>query len=197
MRTLRFLAAAVMVCAFGSEAAAQGVGASLDVETISPKKIAPLAGPAHLVYSVKFLCGTIQSDADVPQFPETGAPLLVPGTYLTVINIHNPNPRPSATADIPLTFRKKALITNPQGEDRGKVSDFFVDTLKSNEGLEIDCGNIKTLLGDPTSDLKLKFLKGFVVIEVKHPLTLDVVAVYTLKNVKPPPLTTVPGDVAP
>jgi hypothetical protein len=162
--------------AFLAEARAQGialgVGASLDVETITPKRIF-----LRSVYSVKFLCGTIPEGAS-PEVPAPGFPL-VPGTYLTAINIHNPNPGISATVPIPLTFRKKALITNPQGQPRGRVSQFQQETLKFNEGLEVDCENIRELLNAGEG-----FLKGFVVID--SPLQLDVVAIYTLKNVLEP-----------
>ena len=41
MKTIILLIAIAVVAAFGSEALAQGVGVSLDVETVSPKRIVP------------------------------------------------------------------------------------------------------------------------------------------------------------
>jgi hypothetical protein len=169
-RLLIIIISVVALSAFVGEARAQGVGASLDVETITPKRIL-----FRWVYSVKFLCGTIPSGTP-PESPALGLPLS-PGTYLTAINIHNPNPGIPATVPIPLNFRKKALITNPQDEERGKVSQFVNESLLFNQGLEVDCENIRDLL-----DTGGGFIKGFVVID--SPLQLDVVAVYTLKNVR-------------
>ncbi len=82
-----------------------------------------------------------------PQFPVTNNPLLVPGTYPTAINIHNPNPS-LTTVPIALKFKKKALITEPERTTaRGTVSDFKDETLLPDQGLEVDCEDIKSLLG--------------------------------------------------
>ncbi len=83
-----------------------GVGASLDVERIPASR----NQQGRLLFPVKFLCGGIKSD---PTLPEFGDPLS-PGTYLTAVNIHNPN-------QTVVRFRKKALITNSQGKPRGRV----------------------------------------------------------------------------
>jgi hypothetical protein len=169
MRVLRLsLAAVALLAVLSVEVAAQGVGVSIDVEPVSPKRVR-LGGQALLSYAVKFLCGTIpHSDAD-PQQPPPGAPL-VPGTYLTAVNIHNPQGKE-------VRFRKKAVIANPQGQPRGRIGQLVDESLKPDEALEVDCDNIKQLLGAPTAG----FMKGFVVI--LSPVELDVVGVYTLKNV--------------
>jgi hypothetical protein len=138
------------------------------VETISPTRIQE----QRFVYSAKFLCGTIAHSAN-PQLPPKGQPL-VPGTYLTAVNIHNPNP-------FPVVFTKKALVTNPQGQPRGKIGRPVEEKLEPNEGLELDCDNIARLL-EMQPALPDSFLKGFVVITTPAQ-ELDVVAVYTLKNV--------------
>jgi hypothetical protein len=155
------------------------VGVSLDVEPITPKRIAlgqephSIQDTLRLVYSAKFLCGTIKHGAN-PQLPAGNEPL-VPGTYMTAINIHNPY-------HFPVRFTKKALITNPQNEHRGRVGQPREDTLNPNEGLEVDCADIYKLL-DMTPSPEDSFLKGFVVITSDSRIELDVVAVYTVKNV--------------
>lgn len=170
-----------------------GVGVSLDVETIVPKRIGgpgastlrgtfttAVAPTVVLSYSAKFLCGSIPPAGH----PELGFPL-APGTYMTAINLHNPHP-------FGVKFRKKALITNPQGEPPGRVGHHVDEGLEPNHGLEVDCKNIAALLGADVTG----FLKGFVVITTPH--ELDVVGVYTLKNVEalrtdtPPPPRDIP-----
>ena len=151
-----------------------GVGASLQVVPISHKTISFRGG----VYLAKFLCGTILHDPNNLQLP-SGGDLLVPGTYLTAINIYNPN-------TFQVRFAKKAIITNPQGQRRGQVSTQVIETLGSMQGLEVDCCNIGQLLNPgivctPTDDLA--FFKGFVDIAINPFVPLEVEGVYTLKNV--------------
>lgn len=110
-----------------------GVGVSLEVETIEPKLI-----DKQYVYSAKFLCGKIPHNLLDPQEPARGFPL-VPGTYRTAINIHNPNLNETK-------FLKLALTTNPQGQPRGKAGAPVAEVLGPNEGLEVDCDNIEELL---------------------------------------------------
>jgi hypothetical protein len=112
-----------------------GVGVSLEVETVVPKKI-----DRHYVYSAKFLCGRIPHSLLDPQEP----PLefsLVPGTYRTAINIHNPNPSE-------VSFTKMALSTNRQGLPRGVAGSPVEEHLGPNEGLEIDCQDVEGLLAN-------------------------------------------------
>lgn len=169
------LSIAFVLFVFASEVIAQdgiGVGVSLDVEKIDGQRV-PRVGQ---VFSAKFLCGTIDR-GDAPQAPPAVARFLTPGTYLTAVNIHNPN----ISA---MTFEKKALITNPQDEPRGKVSKSVTETLGPNEGLEIDCKNIiRDLLQLLDFSPSGPFFKGFVVITTNRIFPLDVVGVYTVKNV--------------
>jgi len=149
-----------------------GVGASLQVVPISHKTISFRGG----VFAAKFLCGTI-APGGTPQVPPPGFPL-VPGTYLTAINIYNPN-------TFQVRFAKKAIITNPQGQRRGQVSTQVIETLGSMQGLEVDCCNIVQLFtpGTVCTPDDIVFFKGFVDIAINPFVPLEVVGVYTLKNV--------------
>lgn len=107
-------------------------------------------------YAVKFVCG---------KSPGPGQQQVVAtGNYFTAINVHNP-------VNDTVKFRKKIAVALPN-EKAGKVSPFFDVTLKADEALEIDCGDIYSHM-----QMHPTFLKGFVVIESKT--ELDVVAVYT------------------
>ena len=193
MRALILLIALAVAVAFGGEVLAQGVGVSLDVETITPQRIVPRGVPSTVpprpvqVFSAKFLCGTI--NPITATFPQLGAPL-VPGTYLTAINIHNPN----FTA---VTFRKKAVETKSQREEAkepGRIGKFVTEELRPDGGIEVDCLDITRELLPPLAgtsfDLANDFIKGFLVIETGDSTPLDVVGVYTLKNVEPNPAGT-------
>jgi hypothetical protein len=196
MRALILFIILTVMVAFGTEALAQGVGASLDVQTISSQKIVPRGAPSTAVpvpvqvFSAKFLCGTIKpttitsAAGDVTTLPQLGNPL-VPGTYLTAINIHNPN-------FTPITFRKKAVVTNPERQEPGRIGELVTEELKPDAGMEVDCVDILSLLNlvgpdeDPSVYLNENFLKGFVVIQTRDSTPLDVVGVYTSKNVELP-----------
>jgi hypothetical protein len=104
-------------------------------------------------YAVKFICG--KSTGDV----------VVPGTYFTAINVHNPT-------DKPIVFKKKFAVARP-GEEAGPVSPFFDAKLGPDQALEIDCKDILR-----QTQARGDFLKGFAVIE--SDVELDVVAVYTV-----------------
>jgi hypothetical protein len=119
-----------------------GVGVSLDVETVTPKKIAK-----QFVYSAKFICGRIPHSVFDPQEPPLEFPL-VPGTYRTAININNPNLSP-------VSFTKMALTTNPQGQPRGKAGTPVKESLEKDEGLEVDCQDIERLLTQGGSGVDL------------------------------------------
>ncbi|MBI1884791.1 MAG: hypothetical protein HYS09_00465 [Chloroflexi bacterium] len=114
--------------------------------------------PPSFFHAVKFVC--------VPEVgPAAGA--VVPGTYKTAINVHNPNPGP-------VDLAKKAVIARSEDLTRGPISTKKFLTLGSDRALEIDCADIKNVLfGGKTQAVG----KGFVVIE--SPAELDVVAVYT------------------
>jgi hypothetical protein len=184
MRTLILFIAVAVVAAFGSEALAQGVGASLDVQAISPQSLVGV--PSTEVFSAKFLCGTITpvlSASGAVISPQLGNPL-VPGTYLTAINIHNPN-------FTPITLRKKAVVTTPERQQKpGEIGALVTEVLNPDAGMEVDCVDILQLLKlvstsqDPWVYLNQNFIKGFVVIQTTGSTPLDVVGVYTLKNVE-------------
>jgi hypothetical protein len=89
-------------------------------------------------FSVKFVCGQAQGEGDnrVENLANGGGGLdedrdpVVPGVYETAINLHNPNARPVAGANVapntPSTdddfsegFRKKALVLYPPFRDLG------------------------------------------------------------------------------
>ncbi len=144
-----------------------GAGVSIDVENITPKLI-----DEGLVYSAKFVCGTISDSITVSPLESSGQPL-APGTYFTAINIHNPN------EDV-AEFARKAVVTNSQGPVSARIGRLSLDTLGPNEGIEYDCSEISGLL---ELDSLPEFLKGFVVIRISPHTELDVTAVYTLRTV--------------
>jgi hypothetical protein len=112
-------------------------------------------------YATKFLCG-----------PSHGREV-VPGLYLTAINIHNPN-------EVPVEFRWKVAIALPLGQS-GTITKLTDPRLIQEDGaVEIDCEQIRDLITSeqpPDAPPLSPFLKGFVVIE--SACELDVVAVYT------------------
>jgi hypothetical protein len=116
--------------------------------------------PGVRQYAAKFVCGRAGGS-------ETAAFLAAPGSYFTVINVHNP--ALSATVE----FRKKFTVGLPS-ERAGKVSDFFAATLKADETMQIECRNIYGHLGVGVGT----FIEGFVVLLIKE-AELDVVGVYT------------------
>ena len=156
-------------------------------------------------HAVKFICGESGGTSDA-SFP------VLSGTYATEINVHNPNSHivrgnvstrggPSTSATFSPTFRKKVLVleqTTGGGvlEAPQEPSPWLrPDQLRPDWGLMIDCLDIRShLLGDdPRSDQNL--LIGFVVIEARGRLPLDVVATYTVLEDEPPTFTTTSVDV--
>lgn len=111
-------------------------------------------------YAAKFVCGRTTGT-------ETAAFIAAPGSYFTVINVHNP------ALSTPVDFRKKFAVGLP-AERAGRVSDFFSATLKADETMLIECRDIYAHLKVPVGT----FLEGFVVLLIKD-LELDVVGVYT------------------
>ena len=110
-------------------------------------------------YAAKFICGKASD-------PQVAAFLAAPGTYYTAINVHNPRLQTT------ITFVKKFALGLPN-ERVGPISPFFVTTLKADETLQIDCGDIYGHLGIPPGT----FIEGFAVLQ--PPTDLDVVAVYS------------------
>ena len=103
-------------------------------------------------YAAKFFC-----TSNIPGTSQTTGAFL-PGTYLTVVNIHNPN-------DYEVKTRKK--LASPV-----QISDYLYSSLKADGVERVTCGQIQ--------DFKIHSIhgfEGFLVIESTH--SLDVVAVYT------------------
>ena len=115
-------------------------------------------------YAAKFICLT-----NIPRTSATTTSVL-PGAYLTVVNIHNPTNEASS-------FRKKLALTAQEG---GQVSRFIDEKLTADQALKVDCGEIARKFG-------IQFIhgaEGFLVIE-SH-VSPDVIAVYTdTLNVSP------------
>jgi hypothetical protein len=149
-----------------------GVGGSLDVESVDARSYGEWN-----VYSAKFLCGTIIADENLPESPAgwpEQPPTLVPGFYLTSVNVLNLD-----TTVVRLW--KKAVEIRAQRSSRGMVGEEVRDTLGMNRGLNIDCPDILLLLNQDYSP-RVSFVEGFVVIRSRH--LLDVEAVYSFKNVE-------------
>ena len=103
-------------------------------------------------YAAKFFC-----TSNIPGTSQTTGAFL-PGTYLTVVNIHNPN-------DFEVKTRKK--LASPI-----QISDYLVGSLQADGVERVTCDQIQ--------DFKIHSIhgfEGFLVIESTH--SLDVVAVYT------------------
>ena len=148
-----------------------GVGGSVDVETVPFVRVSD-----GFAYSAKFLCGTIQAAPGSPEFPDASrdtAAVLVPGTYLTSVNVHNPD-------TITVVLWKRPVEAKGQRMARGRVGEMVGDTLTADQGLYVDCADILRLLRDRRS-LQDHFLEGFVVI--RNRTELRVTAVYSFKNV--------------
>jgi len=121
---------------------------------------APAQAPGLRQYAAKFICGRAGGS-------QTAAFLAAPGSYFTVINVHNP----ALSASV--EFRKKFTVGQP-AERAGKVSEFFPAGLKADETMQIECRDIYGHLGIGVGT----FVEGFVVLLIKE-LELDVVGVYT------------------
>jgi len=181
MRIVLFIVILMVFFTLRSEAqfGGVGVGASLQVVPISHRTISFRGG----VFSAKFLCGRILPAPLNPQDPG-GTELLVPGTYLTAINIYNPN-------TFQVRFTKKAIKTFSQrSRTRVPASTQVIETLGPMQGLEVDCCDIDELFGGDCGnfvDLVVnfgQFTKGFVDIAINPFVPLEVEGVYTLKNVE-------------
>jgi hypothetical protein len=149
-----------------------GVGGSVAVETVPFVK-----ADSELVYAAKFLCGTIQRAAGSPQLPDRSrdtAAVLVPGTYMTSVNIQNPWAQT-------VSFRKLLVEANPQQAARGRVTEAGIDTLRPSEGLHVDCWDISSRLRW-RGRLDSQFVEGFVVL--RSPRELQVTGVYSYKTVE-------------
>ena len=111
--------------------------------------------PYKFQYAAKFIC-----TSNIPGTSQT-SDAVVPGTYQTAVNIHNPQ-------NIAIKLRKK--IASPIG-----ISKYFAGALKPDEVERVVCSQ----LGDFGLRLIHGF-EGFLVIDSSH--SLDVVAVYTAEG---------------
>ena len=121
------------------------------------------AEEAYPVYSAKFVCGPIATDADV-----------VHGQYATVVNVHNPQP-----TDV--TFEKKAVIALPErNTTRGAISAVRTETLGPDQAMGVDCKDIRSLFAGKITEHS----EGFVVITVRDARfdILAVVSVYSARD---------------
>ena len=112
-------------------------------------------------YAAKFVCGNA-GKAEVLGYN------FAPGSYYTVINVHYP--ALSGAIDI----RKKFALANPN-ELPGKISPWFIASLKTDEAMRVDCGSIYKHLGIVPGT----FIDGFAVLQIPSTRELDVVGVYT------------------
>lgn len=137
-------------------------GIGLDVEYIQPVNF--LSGIDNVRYVVKFVCGELE---------ELG-PEGVPAIYRTAINLLNFN---SEEVFVGIN----ATLTSPASTGFLGSTGFLLDSL---EGQEIDCNDIRNLLGAEFENAP--FVSGFLTIDVTTapplgtlPRELQVAAVYT------------------
>lgn len=123
----------------------------------------------HYQYAVKLICGLSRGK------------IVANGKYYTAINVHNPS-------DSTVVFKKKIAIAYP--DSAGPISAFSTFSLGPDEAMEFDCPRYMT----PATN-KIRFMKGFVVIE-SH-FELDVVAVYTAGHSKTGEVTTLHTERVP
>lgn len=124
------------------------------------KKSALATAPSFVFqYAVKFLC-----TSNIPGTSQTTTSLL-PGSYQTVVNIHNPQPKA-------VVFRMKLAMATATKLDPPQISKFLKEELKPDQATKVDCSRLGEF-GNPP----IHGFEGFLVIESAH--SLDVVAVYT------------------
>ena len=127
---------------------------------MSSKKSSKAVAPRFAFqYAVKFLC-----TSNIPGTSQTTTSLL-PGSYATVVNIHNPNSQAAG-------FRMKLAVSTSTEIDPPLISSFIKEKLKPDQATKVDCSRIR--------EFGLQLIhgfEGFLVIE--STLSLDVVAVYT------------------
>lgn len=126
-------------------------------------------------YSAKFLCGT-----ESPTTNPFGLGQAVrPATYATTINIHNPGVIFGGTADPPIEFLKKAVLSSEEGRPLNQPSGFQKDILEADFAEEVDCPIIYKLLHLTPGP----FIEGYVVLYAlplsTGPAELDVTDVIT------------------
>src|SRR5262249_13165095 len=117
----------------------------------------PLQLPARWSYAAKFVCGlSPQTTLSAPK-----EPIVKPGNYATVINIHNPN----AT---PVGILKKVALAAPErfpGTQLITPTMRFRDNLPSDHAMSVDCTEIVNLLTQNGTPPASTFIEGFLVID--------------------------------
>lgn len=112
--------------------------------------------------SVKFVCGKAD-DESIKAFAFS------PGSYFTTINVTNQS--------IATILGQKRFSIALLSQKVGKFTNLVQWSLKPNESMQIDCGDIYTHLAIPPGT----FIDGFVHI-VGAPMRYDVTAVYTVSD---------------
>jgi hypothetical protein len=131
--------------------------------------------PPVYTYAAKFVCGM-----PTPTQPQ----ILVPGTYMSAINVHNPSRWETAS------LRKKLALGNP-GEEIGRISPYFDKSLRADEAMLVECRDIYRHLNIPLN----QFIEGYAVFESDR--ELDVVTVYTAGTGLPNGVTTMHTERVP
>lgn len=129
-------------------------------------------GTGQFQYVIKFVCGQLFFDPTKnPSGQRDGAP----GQYFTDINIHNPN-------DAIVRVHKKFALDGPQAQIHGPVTSVEEFVLDPDEALQIQCTDIRRLVGNypfgAAPPANGQFIKGFVVILSR--VRLDITAIYTV-----------------
>lgn len=118
-----------------------------------------LAQAQRFQYAVKFICL-----ANIPGTSSTSSAVL-PGSYLTVVNVHNPGSRP--------VFLRKKIAFPGSGEEAGPRSKWIEHKLAEDGVFSLECGQLLKDFGITP----IHGAEGFLVIESTG--SLDVTAVYT------------------
>ena len=121
----------------------------------------PMVSNVKYQYAAKFICGKQDSAAGLSD-------PVVPGIYMTAINIHNPQ-----ITNVSLT--KKVVLALSEDVTPRPPSQKISYRIRPDYAFEIDCQDIMKI-----SQTTSPFIKGFVVIETLK--QLDVVGVYTSTN---------------
>ena len=161
MRKL-FLSAAIAACSavglHASDVAAQEAGGNVQMERIEATQVGQ-----QRIYAVNFLCGQIGADAD---------DLLVPGTYLTAINIAN-----LGDADVNLRVRARESWVAAEGIGTAATLDPALP-VRGERALQIDCLDIFDALAN-AREPENQFFQGFLFITPPEGAILEVIAIYT------------------
>ncbi len=172
VKIVGLLLAGAIICVGGIALIRQVVMAEVAApQTVTADQVASI-GKYPFQYSVKFVCGLQKPSANglVRETP------VKPGNYATAVNVHNPARLNFGTTQFGTALMlKKAVIALPE-PDQGKPSAFHNQELLPDGATEIDCPEIRNILGTQ-GGVPEQFMKGFFVIYSSK--ELDVVGVYT------------------